>query len=184
MATGPGSPGASLPPTSLRLVTRPPSGSDRWRLTDPYLELVWAPHLGPTATLIARHLGHALDAAVAEIDVVMLGALVGSAADPAGGVRRVMRALRRLSAAQIVSWSPSRSTVTLSGYVAPVPTALLDRLPAEIIDMHRALLAGPPAPGVADGPRQPSARPQRERAAAARLLQHEPRSPRTGGSCR
>ena len=54
-------------------------------LTDPYLDLVWAAHVGPTATLVARQLGYALGRSATEIDPVDLGAFVGRGDDRTTG---------------------------------------------------------------------------------------------------
>ena len=123
-------------------------------MTDPYLDLVWAAHVGSTATLVARHLGHALAAVATEIDLGELGAVVGRGDDRTTGRRHVVRAFERLSAARIVSWSPRRATITLSGYIAPASAELLVRLPANVAAVHERLLAtwSPSAPPTARPP--------------------------------
>ena len=133
-------------PERARLVRVPRRLEQRWGLTGPYLDLVWAAHLGPTATLVARHLGYALARSAAVIDLADLGAFVGRGNDHGAGHRHAVRAFERLSAAQIVSWSPRTATLTLSGYIAPAPPELLARLPVPVRAMHECLQATlPPA---------------------------------------
>ena len=136
-------PGPWVAPSRVRLVRVPREPSQRWRLTDPYVELVWAARLGPTAVLVARHLGHALAGDVSVIDLRDVGAFLGRGDDRAAGARHVVRALERLSAAGMVSWSPATATVRLSGHVAPVPAELLVRLPDVVVRVHDRLLAAP-----------------------------------------
>ena len=136
-------------PERARLVRVPRQFEQRWGLTGPYLDLVWAAHLGPTATLVARHLGYALARSAVVIDLAELGASVGRGDDRSAGRRHVVRAFERLSAARIVSWSPRTATITLSGYIAPAPPELLARFPAPVRAMHECLQATlpPAAPG-------------------------------------
>ena len=159
-------PGVGEPERS-RLVRVPRRLEQRWGLTGPYLDLVWAAHLGPTATLVARHLGYALARSAVVIDLAELGAFVGRGDDHGAGRRHVVRAFERLSAARIVSWSPRTATITLSGFIAPAPPELLARLPAAVRAVHECLQATlpPAAPG---GPARPALGAGGPSAAAAR----------------
>ena len=132
----------------------PRQRAQRWRLTDPYLDLVWAAHLGPTATLVARHLGHAFADGRSEIDIAEVAVFIGRGDDRSSGRRHVVRAFERLSAAKIVAWSPDQATITLSGYIAPAPAELLARLPSAVADVHERLQAtgGPTAPATSHEP--------------------------------
>ena len=134
-------PGPGVAPSRVRLVRVPREPSQRWLLTDPYVELVWAARLGPTAILVARHLGHALASDVHVIDLGDVGAFLGRGDDRVPGARHVMRALERLSAAGMASWSPATATVRLSGHVAPVPAELLARMPDVVVRVHDRLAA-------------------------------------------
>ena len=143
-------PGPWVAPSRVRLVRVPRELSQRWSLTDRYVELVWAARLGPTAVLVARHLGHALASNVHVIDLGDVGAFLGRGDDRAAGVRHVVRAFERLSAAGMVAWSPATATVRLSGHVAPVPAELLVRLPDVVVRVHERLLAAA-SPAAANG---------------------------------
>ena len=134
-------PGPWVAPSRVRLVRVPREPSQRWRLTDPYVELVWAARLGPTTVLVARHLGHALASDVAVIELGDVGAFLGRGDDRAAGARHAVRALGRLSAAGLVSWHPATATLRLSGYVAPLPSELLARMPDVVVRVHDRLLA-------------------------------------------
>ena len=128
-------------PERARLIRIPRHLEQRWGLTGPYLDLVWAAHLGPTATLVARHLGYAFARSTPEIDLAEPGAFVGRGDASSAGRRHLVRAFERLSAARIVSWSPRTATITLSCYIAPAPPELLARLPALVRAMHDCLQA-------------------------------------------
>ena len=168
------SPASPRPPWDLDLVVIAPPGNHLFALTDPYVELCWAAHIGPSATLLARAFGRYLDrhSGGGTVDLREIATAIGIA----GGVHhdhptinaRAARSLQRLTQFHLVSWDPASQQVTTTGRVAPVPVRLLDRtlpdtrrLHVELV--HLALAAGgrgePGVPGVPGRVLAPAASP-------------------------
>ena len=90
-------------------------------LTGRYVELVWSELLGPTATLVARRIGHALDRPDRGFDLslVDLGDSLGVAPS------KVRWSLTRLAYFELVTVALDPPAVLTSGLVTAVPLGLL-----------------------------------------------------------
>jgi hypothetical protein len=134
-------------PALVNVVAISASPDDRWRLTDPYLEEVWAEFLGPTATLVARRLGRLIESRPggAELDVGDLARSIGVAPSVA------IRALDRLHRFEVVHSDLERGLVGVSGYAPSVGDGRLFRLSEAGRFAHERLTAGMSAGGRATG---------------------------------
>lgn len=140
------------PPTraSLQIVRISASPTDRFRLTDPYVEEVWSEFLGPTATLLARRLGRTIEVRPdgAELDVGELAASVGVPPTVA------LRSLRRLHRFEVVHSDLERGVVGVSGFAAPVSGERLCRLSESGRAMHEQFMTDERAMSTIGGQRQ------------------------------
>lgn len=105
-----------------------------------YVELVWLPVIGPSATWMLRRLGAWLPEweSVIEIDLVELAQMLGLGSSVNIG-SSVQRTLRRLVRFGLAHW---RGDLRVRAAVPPLPCRQLSRLPQWVQDAHAALLAG------------------------------------------
>ena len=127
--------------TEYHLVVIPRRPGDVWPLTGPYLELVYGSLLGPTATLLARRLGHLVDSHRhrAALSIDDLGASLSI--PPA----RVIAGLRRLHHHGLVVFAPAEGLLGVSGFAPTLIPEQLARVSASSQLEHRRLTAQPPA---------------------------------------
>lgn len=112
-------------------------------LQHPYVEPVWAPVLGPTATLAARRLDTLLEhnPKGVHIDVHDLGRQLGVGTRNRGGRwSPIVVALERLERYEFARWEPQTDRYALRRAVPAVSHQQLRHLPEVIIGYHRALL--------------------------------------------
>ena len=111
-------------PKTLQVVAISADPTDRFRLTDSYVEEVWSEFLGPTATLLARRLGRTIQEQPGglEVGVGDLAASVGVSPSLA------LKALERLHRFGVVHSDLGRGVVGVSGYAPPVGDERLFRL--------------------------------------------------------
>jgi hypothetical protein len=114
----------SASPQLLQIVAITADPTDRFRLTDAYVEEVWSEFLGPTATLLARRLGRSIEVRPGgqQVEVIDLAASVGVAPGVA------VKALARLSRFEVVHSDFDRGVIGVSGYAPPVAEGRLFRL--------------------------------------------------------
>jgi hypothetical protein len=122
-----------------RLVRVEPRPDERLSLTGTYLEHVWSEVLGPTATLVARRIGHALDQPdqPKELSLATVGNSLGVA--PA----KVLWSFTRLAYFDLIAISSSPAAVVTSGLVTPVPPRLFAKLSLAGLLEHRDQLRLP-----------------------------------------
>lgn len=108
-------------------------------VTDPYVELVWLPVIGPSATWMLRRLDGWLPepGSVVEFDLGELGAMLGLGPSVAAG-SSVQRTMRRLVRFGLADWC---GQLRVRGFVPPLPRRQLVRLPLWVQDAHAALVA-------------------------------------------
>jgi hypothetical protein len=111
----------------------------RWRASHvarPYVEMVWSELLGPTATLVARRIGHVLERPGhrRELSLTVIGNSLGVAPS------KVRWSLSRLAQFELITISSDPDAVVTSGLVTPVPTRLLAKLSPGGLLEHRELL--------------------------------------------
>ena len=151
------------PADSYRITPVAPCAGQRLPLTGRYVELVWSELLGPTTTLVARRIGHALDRPDRGFDLSLVG--VGESMGVAPG--KVRWSLTRLAYFELVTMTVDPPAVLTSGLVTPVPQGLLPRLSASGLIEHgelvRRAVAGMPRVGGV-GSRGAAGRRQRGRA--------------------
>jgi hypothetical protein len=150
-----------------------------FHLTHPYFELVYAPALGPSATLLGRYLGRVLathgDEKVQLCPAALsleLG-LRSSSGDPLGERSLLRRAIERLEHNRVARWiEPQHLGMYVE--VPPVSDRVRDKLPTAarrahdqflgVIDLRDGRPAAPTGPGpavagpAATAPREPGAR--------------------------
>lgn len=109
-------------------------------VADPYVELVWLPVIGPSATWMLRRLDAWLPEieSVIEIDLSELGQMLGLGSSTGAG-SSVQRTMRRLVRFGLADW---RGTLRVRGAVPPLPGRQLTRLPSWVQEAHAALIAG------------------------------------------
>jgi hypothetical protein len=106
----------------LRIFRMSPRSSDMWPLTGPYVEEVWSEILGPTATLLVRRLGRCVDAGPStRVSVDELGRSLGITG------AMVVRALRQLHRHGLITFTPERQSIDVSGFAPSVPPRRLRR---------------------------------------------------------
>jgi hypothetical protein len=126
----------TAPDDRYGVIRVPPGAGERVTLLGPYVEMVWSELLGPTATLVARRIGYALERPDhrRELSLTVIGNSLGVAPS------KVRWSLTRLASFELITISSSPDAVVTSGYVTPVPTRLLAKLsPAGLLE-HRELL--------------------------------------------
>lgn len=131
-----------FPPTlAVRRVADPVVDRVGFGVADPYVELVWLPVIGPSATWMLRRLDAWLPEAgsVIEIDLGELGAMLGLGPSIGAG-SSVQRTMRRLVRFGLAEWGGGELRVR--GFVAPLPRRQLLRLPLWVQEVHAALVAG------------------------------------------
>lgn len=108
---------------------------------DPYVEVVWLPVVGPSATWMLRRLDAWLPGPESrvEVDLSELGQLLGLGPSvlPGSSVQRTMGRLVRFG---LADWSGLQLRVR--GSVPPLPVRYLDRVPEWVRDAHVAFTAG------------------------------------------
>ena len=111
-------------------------------LTGDYLEFVWLPLLGPSATLVLRRFGRTLGAPdhhrTHSIGRAALAAGIG-VGDGGGRNAPIMRTLNRLERFGFIEITDDH--IRVNPTVRPVPTGMLDRLPGPSLAVHRAVTA-------------------------------------------
>lgn len=137
----------SASPQSLQVVAISADPTDRFRLTDPYVEQVWSEFLGPTATLLARRLGRSIEVRPGgqQVEVGDLAASVGVAPGVA------VKALARLNRFEVVHSDLDRGVIGVSGYAPPVGEERLFRLSEVGRTAHDRFMAGLDARHVGPG---------------------------------
>ena len=118
----------------LVLTSLPPRPGPSFALNHPYVELVYAPSLGPSAVLLARHLGRVLAAhgdKPARVCPAALSLELGmraSSDEPLGARPLLRRAIDRLERHHVVRWHQPRHLGVLIE-VPPVSERVLVKLP-------------------------------------------------------
>lgn len=133
--------GGSAVPARLRLVPLPPVQEPSFALTHPYVEMVYANMLGPSAVLLLRAFGRALGSAGQAVTVCPqalsreLGLTSTTSESPLGRRARLRRAIERLEHERLVRW---RSDVELAVHIrAPaLSDRALRRLPPQARRAH------------------------------------------------
>lgn len=116
--------------------------ASRFEPSHPYVEIVYAPLVGPSAILLVRSLARRLDAGDTTVDLGELGKELGlrsSSSEPFGARSPLRRALDRLAHLELVRVHDGALQVCSS--VPPLPGRLLDRLPGRALDAHRRYVA-------------------------------------------
>lgn len=107
---------------------------------DPYVELVWLPVIGPSATWMLRRLDSWLtdSSSRVEVDLSELGVMLGlgGSVTPWSSVQRTMGRLVRFGLAE---WS---GVLRVRGAVPPLSSRQLARVSVWVRDAHVALMAG------------------------------------------
>jgi hypothetical protein len=108
-------------------------------VVDPYVELVWLPVIGPSATWMLRRLDAWLPEvdSVIEIDTSELGQMLGLGSSTGTG-SSVQRTMRRLVRFGLADWQGS---LRVRGAVPPLPSRQLLRLPIWVQEAHSAFIA-------------------------------------------
>jgi len=137
---------AARPPVSVVTVRLEESRrTGTFDLCHPYFEVVYAPLLGPAATLLARALARRLrEGCEGSMDLRSLALEVGlrssAEAEPLGRNSSLRRAFGRLEHLHIVRLVGS--TLHVRPSVPPVPDRLLGRLPAAALSAHQRFVGG------------------------------------------
>jgi len=122
-------------PERYRIVVVSPTDDESFALTSSYLERVWSEFLGPTSTLVARRIGHALVGSPAPIlEATPTANSLGVAPS------RIRWALTRLAEFELIGIATGPDVVVTSGHVVPLPTRLIDRLSPAGLEEHRRQL--------------------------------------------
>ena len=109
---------------ALRLTALPPVAQPSFELTHPYVELVYAHSLGPTAVLLARYFGRMLANHRSLIAICPLALerelrLRSNSEDPLGHRASLRRALDRVALPRVPRWvdddHPSAYSALISG---------------------------------------------------------------------
>ncbi len=164
---------------ALYLTALPQASRPSFHLTHPYFELVYAPALGPSATLLGRYLGRVLATHGDEKVQLCPSALSlelglrSSSGDPLGERSLLRRAIERLEHNRIARWLELQH-LGMCTEVPPVSDRVRDKLPKAarrahdqfvgVIDLRDGRPAAPTGPGpavagpAAMAPREPGAR--------------------------
>jgi hypothetical protein len=132
-------------------------------VTSPYVEGVWLPVLGPSATWALRRLGLWVEANPQglTVDLRELAAELGLRPD----LRRsspMVRTLGRMQRFAMITWADDEILARTT--VGPVPERHLRRLPDRVVDLHRRLvrehtpIARSTAPRASTAPNDPGRR--------------------------
>ena len=111
---------------TLHVVPISAQADDRWRLSDPYIELVWSEFLGPTATLLARRFGGMIEEHPGGLDLDLGDLAVGVGVGVMAGI--ALKALDRLHRFEVVHRDAERSIVGVSGFAPSVSGGRILRL--------------------------------------------------------
>lgn len=129
---------------ALRLTALPPVSQPSFDLTHPYVELVYAHSLGPTAVLLARYFGrmltlHPSPIAICPIALALELGLRSSSEDPLGHRSSLRKALDRLVHQRVARWVDDNH---LAVYVAvpAVSDRVRERLPPAARHAHDNLV--------------------------------------------
>jgi hypothetical protein len=152
---------------ALYLSALPTTSRPSFHLTHPYFEIVYAPVLGPSATLLGRYLGRVL-ASHGDEKVQLCPAalslelgLRSSSADPLGDRSLLRKAIERLEHSRIARWLEPQH-LGMCTAVPPVSNRVRDKLPtaarrahdqfAGVIDLRDGRPTAPtdPAPEAAE----------------------------------
>jgi hypothetical protein len=130
---------------ALRLLPLIPTSEPAFPLLHPYVEVVYAPLLGPTAVLLARSLGRHLMASrgPAMVSPVVLALALGLRATqdhPLGKRAALRHALDRLEHAHLVDWLNDTDLGVRTG-VPAVSEQTLNKLPPPAKSAHQHFLA-------------------------------------------
>lgn len=130
---------------ALRLTALPPVSQPSFPLTHPYVELVYAHSLGPSAVLVARYFGRMLSLRPSPVDVCPVGlalelGLRSSSDDPLGRRSNLRRAIDRLDHHRVARWVDHNH---LAVYIAvpAVSDRVRDRLLPAARQAHDNLIA-------------------------------------------
>jgi hypothetical protein len=130
--------------TACRWVDDSPDGSDGFAATSAYVEALWLPVLGPSATWALRRLAAFLAASPScPVDLAVLGRSIGLGS----GTSRhsvIAVALGRLVQFDIARWDGSRLAVR--HLLPPVPDGVRRSLPGYLNDLHDRMTHSREAP--------------------------------------
>lgn len=121
-------------PNTLVLTSLAPTRSPSFPLNHPYVERVYAPSLGPSAVLLARHLGRVLavngnkPARVCPAALSLELGLRARSEEPLGTRSLLRRAIDRLEHHHLVRWQGPRHLAVVT-HVPPVNDRALAKLP-------------------------------------------------------
>jgi hypothetical protein len=109
-------------------------------LDHPYLELCWAPVLGPSSVLLLRRIPSLWqESAPVEVDLTELGAQLGLGGG-AGRHSPMARTVERIVRFRFATWSQP-SALEVFTEVPPLPQRHLDRVPRWCAQRHEQLLS-------------------------------------------
>lgn len=125
---------------ALRLTPIPPTTCPSFPLTHPYVELVYAPRLGPSAVLVARYLGRVLAANDKPVTIcpAALSLELGMRSrneEPLGRNSRLRRAIDRLARERLVQWIDDQHLAVFTAAPA-VSSRARDALPPAARHAH------------------------------------------------
>jgi len=125
---------------ALWLTALPPASHPSFELTHPYVELVYAHTLGPTAVLVARYFGrmlavHPSPAAVCPAALALELGLRASSEDPLGHRSSLRKALDRLAHQRVARWVEDHHLAVYSAIPA-VSDRVRDKLPPAAREAH------------------------------------------------
>jgi hypothetical protein len=128
----------------LRLRALPAAGERAFPLEHAYLEVVYAPLIGPTAVLLARAMARHLQAAggpttVCPVELAMEVGIRASSTDPLGKRSHLVHAIDRLAHDHIVARMGDR-VLGIRLAVPALSQRALEKLPAPARDAHLAFL--------------------------------------------
>lgn len=126
----------------FRVHPAPPSDVHGFEFDHPYLEIVYAPLIGPSGVILARALTRRLALAdgPVTVNIVDLAREVGlraSAGGPVGRTAAVRRALDRLVRVRLARWY-SATDLALERTVRPLSDRALRRVPDATRTAHRS----------------------------------------------
>ncbi|MCU0271406.1 MAG: hypothetical protein MUF83_22570 [Acidimicrobiales bacterium] len=129
-----------LDPNALWLTPLPASGLPSFRLSHPYVELVYTASLGPTAVMLARRLDRLVVAFPGGVSVcaVMLARELGLRAtseEPLGGRSQLRKSLDRLAHVNFIEWLDEQH-VGVRSAVPAVSDRVRDTLPETVRQAH------------------------------------------------
>lgn len=129
---------------ALTLTALPPMSFPSFELTHPYVELVYAHSLGPTAVLLARYFGrmlalHPSPIAICPIALALELGLRSSSEDPLGHRSSLRKAIDRLTHQRVARWVDDNHLAVYTA-VPAVSDRVRDRLPPAARQAHDNLV--------------------------------------------